>query len=178
MSLDAPAYIVSLQNNIRARPISWEGAVRAKTITDEDLKKIKAIDKVRKEQRKATIEGDVQTYTDLLLGNAEGTKSIFESAAKRPDILQYMLVLTGDLVDGMQIVDLYHEVAVVLTEHYRHSSPDTVAHQAHAPLQAILAAAEAVQQSGRPDTASHILGPIVTSITRRDCPAEVEWRDR
>lgn len=102
MSLDAPAYIVSLQNNIRARPISWEGAVRAKTITDEDLKKIKAIDKVRKEQRKATIEGDVQTYTDLLLGNAEGTKSIFESAAKRPDILQYMLVLTGDLVDGMQ----------------------------------------------------------------------------
>ena len=100
MSIDPPAYIVSLQNNIRARPISWEGAVRAKTITDEDLKKIKAIDKVRKEQRKATIEGDVQTYTDLLLGNAEGAKSIFESAAKRTDILQYMLVLTGDLIDG------------------------------------------------------------------------------
>lgn len=99
MSIDAPAYIVSLQNNIRARPISWEGAVRAKTITDEDLKKIKAIDKVRKEQRKQTIEGDVKTYTALLLGNGE-TKSIFESAAKRTDILQYMLVLTGDLVDG------------------------------------------------------------------------------
>lgn len=100
MSIDPPAYIVSLQNNIRARPISWEGAVRAKTITDEDLKKIKAIDKVRKEQRKAVIEGDVQTYTDLLLGNAQGAKSIFESAAKRTDILQYMLVLTGDLIDG------------------------------------------------------------------------------
>ena len=101
MSIDPPAYIVSLQNNIRARPISWDGAVRAKTITDEDLKKIKAIDKVRKEQRKATVEGDVQTYTDLLLGNAQGNKSIFESAAKRTDILQYMLVLTGDLIDGM-----------------------------------------------------------------------------
>lgn len=100
MSIDAPAYIVSLQNNIRARPISWEGAVRAKTITDDDLKKIKAIDKVRKEQRKATIEADVQTYTDLLLGNAEGSRSIFENAAKRTDILQYMLVLTGDLIDG------------------------------------------------------------------------------
>ena len=62
---------------------------------------IKAIDKVRKEQRKATIEGDVQTYTDLLLGNADGTKGIFDSAAKRPDILQYMLVLTGDLIDGV-----------------------------------------------------------------------------
>ncbi|KAF2162354.1 hypothetical protein M409DRAFT_27358 [Zasmidium cellare ATCC 36951] len=101
MSIDPPAYIVSLQNNIRARPISWEGAVRAKTITDEDLKKIKAIDKVRKEQRKAVIEGDVQTYTDLLLGNAERAKSIFESAAKRTDILQYMLVLTGDLIDDI-----------------------------------------------------------------------------
>ena len=100
MSLDPPAYILSLQNNIRARPISWEGAVRAKTITESDLKKIKAIDKVRKEQRKQTIESDVETYTTLLLGDTE-TKSIFESAAKRTDIIQYMLVLTGDLVDGM-----------------------------------------------------------------------------
>jgi V-type H+-transporting ATPase subunit H len=102
MSLDPPAYISSLQNNIRARPISWEGAVRAKTITEEDLKKIKAIDKVRKEQRKQTIEGDVKTYTQLLLGG-DNVKSIFESAAKRTDILQYMLVLAGDLVDGAQL---------------------------------------------------------------------------
>jgi len=100
MSLDPPTYILSLQNNIRARPISWEGAVRAKTITDSDLKKIKAIDKVRKEQRKQTIEGDIKTYTALLLGDGEA-KSIFESAAKRTDILQYMLVLTGDLIEGM-----------------------------------------------------------------------------
>lgn len=100
MSLDPPAYILSLQNNIRARPISWEGAVRAKTITESDLKKIKAIDKVRKEQRKQTIEAELDTYTALLLGNGE-TKSIFESAAKRTDILQYMLVLTGDLIEGM-----------------------------------------------------------------------------
>ncbi|KAK3720407.1 H(+)-transporting V1 sector ATPase subunit H [Vermiconidia calcicola] len=98
MSLDPPGYILSLQNNIRARPISWEGAVRAKTITDADLKKIKAIDKVRKEQRKQTIEADIPTYTALLLGDGE-TKSIFESAAKRTDIVNYMLVLTGDLID-------------------------------------------------------------------------------
>ena len=101
MSLDPPAYILSLQNNIRARPISWEGAVRAKTITDADLKKIKAIDKVRKEQRKQTVEAELDTYTTLLLGNGE-TKSIFEGAAKRTDILQYMLVLTGDLIEGAQ----------------------------------------------------------------------------
>ena len=100
MSLDPPTYILSLQNNIRARPISWEGAVRAKTITESDLKKIKAIDKVRKEQRKQTIASAVETYTALLLGDTEN-KSIFETAAKRTDIVQYMLVLTGDLVDGM-----------------------------------------------------------------------------
>lgn len=99
MSLDPPAYILSLQNNIRARPISWEGAVRAKTITDADLKKIKSIDKVRKEQRKQTIEQDTKSYVELLLGGS-GQQSIFEAAAKRQDIVQYMLVLTGDLIDG------------------------------------------------------------------------------
>ncbi|KAH7114495.1 vacuolar ATP synthase subunit H [Dendryphion nanum] len=100
MSLDPPTYIWTLQNNIRARPISWEGAVRAKTITDDDLKKIKSIDKVRKEQRKQTIESDVDSFVALLLGGS-GSQSIFEAAAKRVDIIQYMLVLTGDLIDDI-----------------------------------------------------------------------------
>jgi V-type H+-transporting ATPase subunit H len=100
MSLDPPAYILSLQNNIRARPISWEGAVRAKTITDADLQKIKAIDKVRKEQRKQVIEKDPDSYVDLFLGSGK-EQSIFQAAGKRPDIVQYMLVLAGDLIDGM-----------------------------------------------------------------------------
>ena len=98
-SLEPPTYISARQNNIRARPISWEGAVRAKTITDADLKKIKSIDKVRKEQRKQTIESDVDSFVTLLLGG-QGSPSIFEAAAKRQDIVQYMLVLTGDLIDG------------------------------------------------------------------------------
>ncbi|KAI9713789.1 MAG: H(+)-transporting V1 sector ATPase subunit H [Bogoriella megaspora] len=100
MSLDPPTYIVSLQNNIRARPISWEGAVRARTITDDDLKKIKSVDKVRKEQRRQTIEADPQSYRTLLLG-ADGTQSIFQTAFKRQDIIQYMLVLAGDIVDDI-----------------------------------------------------------------------------
>ena len=101
MSLDPPTYILSLQNNIRARPISWEGAVRAKTITDTDLKKIKSIDKVRKEQRKQTIESDTDSFVALLLGG-DDAQDIFQAAAKgkRQDIIQYMLVLTGDLIDG------------------------------------------------------------------------------
>ncbi|KAF1826553.1 ATPase, V1 complex, subunit H [Dissoconium aciculare CBS 342.82] len=100
MFLNPPEYLVTLQSNVRARPISWEGAVRAKTLSEADLKKIRSIDKVRKEQRKQTIEADVQVYTDLLLGN-DGNKSIFESAVKRTDIVQYMLVLTGDLIDDV-----------------------------------------------------------------------------
>nr|POE49277.1 v-type proton atpase subunit h [Quercus suber] len=100
MSLDPPAYILSLQNNIRGRSIAWEGAVRMKTITDDDLTRIKKIDKVRKEQRKQIVESDVKTYTTLFLGD-NGTKGIFESAAKRTDLLPYMLVLAGDLIDDI-----------------------------------------------------------------------------
>ncbi|KAG7006685.1 hypothetical protein G7Y79_00013g034570 [Physcia stellaris] len=100
MSLDPPPYLNSLQNNIRARPIPWEGAVRAGTITDNDLKKIKAVDKVRKEQRKQTVESDAKAYQSLLIGGDQG-KSVFESASKRADMIQYMLVLTGDLINDV-----------------------------------------------------------------------------
>lgn len=99
MSLDPPTYLSSLQNNIRARPIPWEGAVRAGTITDNDLKTIKAVDKVRKEQRRQTVESDVEAYQSLILGGTKG-KSVLESASKRADVIQYMLVLTGDLING------------------------------------------------------------------------------
>lgn len=100
MSLDPPTYLSSLQNNIRARPIPWEGAVRAGTITDNDLKIIKAVDKVRKEQRRQTVENDIESYQSLILGGDKG-KSVLESASKRADVIQYMLVLTGDLINGM-----------------------------------------------------------------------------
>ena len=100
MSLDPPTYLSSLQNNIRARPIPWEGAVRAGTITDNDLKTIKSVDKVRKEQRKQTVENDIESYQSLILGGDKG-KSVLESASKRADVIQYMLVLTGDLIKGM-----------------------------------------------------------------------------
>ena len=105
MSLDPPNYLNSLQNSIRARPIPWEGAVRAQTITERDLKKIKAVDKVRKEQRKQTVEGDIEGYKSLLLGGNNG-KSVLESASKRADVIQYILVLTGDLINGMTVIDV------------------------------------------------------------------------
>lgn len=101
MSLDPPTYLNSLQNNIRARPIPWEGAVRAGTITDNDLQRIKTVDKVRKEQRRQTVEADQNAYRSLLLGGGDGEKSVLESAAKRADVIQYMLVLASDLINGM-----------------------------------------------------------------------------
>ena len=102
MSLDPPTYLNSWQNNIRARPIPWEGAVRTGTITDNDLKRIKAVDKVRKEQRRQTVEADPEAYQVLLLGG-EGGKSVLESSTKRADIIQYILVLAGDLINGMPL---------------------------------------------------------------------------
>ena len=102
MSLDPPTYLNSLQNNIRARPIPWDGAVRTGTITDNDLKKIKAVDKVRKDHRRQTVEADIEAYQSLLIGGSKG-KSVLESAAKKADIIQYMLVLAGDLINGMTL---------------------------------------------------------------------------
>lgn len=100
MSLDPPTYLSSLQNNIRARPIPWDGAVRAGTISEDQLSKIRAVDKVRKDQRKQTVEADLDGYRALFVG-ANGTQSVLESAARRADVVQYILVLLSDLLDGM-----------------------------------------------------------------------------
>ena len=94
-----PPYLASLQNNIRARPIPWEGAVRAGNLAEEQLKKIKSVDKVRKEQRKQNIEGDLKGYATQLIGGKNGG-GVLEKATKRPEIVQYVLVLSNDLING------------------------------------------------------------------------------
>jgi V-type H+-transporting ATPase subunit H len=99
MSLDPPQYLSSLQNNIRTRPIPWDGAVRAGTISDDQLSKIRAVDKVRKDQRKQVIEGDLNGYRTLFVGG-DGKPSVLESASRRQDVVQYVLVLLGDLLEG------------------------------------------------------------------------------
>ena len=73
--------------------------MRAGNLTDDQLKKIKSVDKVRKEQRKQTIEKDVKSYSTLLVGGANGG-SVFDKVSKRTDILQYILVLATDLISG------------------------------------------------------------------------------
>ena len=68
-------------------------------MTEEQLKTIKSVDKVRKEQRKQTIENDPGTYATLLAGGEDGP-SVLEKAQKRQDIIQYILVLATDLISG------------------------------------------------------------------------------
>ncbi|KAI1657154.1 ARM repeat-containing protein [Daldinia decipiens] len=100
MSLDPPPYLGSLQNNIRQRPVPWDGAARAGTITEAQLAKIRAVDKVKREQRKQVVEGDLDGYRILFVGGP-GTTGVLESASKRSDVVQYILVLLSDLLEGV-----------------------------------------------------------------------------
>ncbi|KAI3331847.1 armadillo-type protein [Xylariaceae sp. AK1471] len=100
MSLDPPPYLGSLQNNIRQRPIPWDGAARAGTITEDQLAKIRAVDKVRKDQRKQVVESDLDGYRILFVGEL-GTPGVLESASRRSDVVQYILVLLSDLLQGV-----------------------------------------------------------------------------
>jgi hypothetical protein len=99
MSLDPPPYLGSLQNNIRQRPIPWDGAARAGTITENQLAKIRAVDKVRKEQRKQVVDSDLDGYRILFVGEP-GTPGVFETASRRSEVVQYILVLLSDLLQG------------------------------------------------------------------------------
>lgn len=100
MSLDPPTYLASLQSNIRQRPIPWDGAVRAGTLTEEQYAKIRAVDKAKKpEQRKEIVLGDVDGYRVLFVGD-EGKTNVLETAGKHANVIQYILVLLGDLLEG------------------------------------------------------------------------------
>jgi V-type H+-transporting ATPase subunit H len=100
MSLDPPTYLASLQINIRQRPIPWDGAVRAGTLTEEQLALIRAVDKVKRDARKETVEADLDGYSSLFVGGP-GKKSVLELAAQRQNVVQYILVLLSDLLESM-----------------------------------------------------------------------------
>jgi V-type H+-transporting ATPase subunit H len=100
MSLDPPTYLASLQSNIRQRPIPWDGAVRAGTLTEEHYNKIRAVDKAKKsDERKKIVDADVEGYRLLFVGGS-GKPSVLESAAQHANVIQYILVLLSDLLDG------------------------------------------------------------------------------
>lgn len=98
MSLDTPRYLAELFSNIRGRSIAWDAHVRAGLISDSDVKKIKAIDKVSKEKQASVVEKDVDGYASLVLGPQGALKKATDG--KRVDVVAYMLVLLGDLLEG------------------------------------------------------------------------------
>ncbi|KAF8469118.1 armadillo-type protein [Kalaharituber pfeilii] len=102
MSLEQQPY-EELCSMIRARPIGWEGYFRAHVITAEELEKIKAIavDKVSQERRIGIVEAEPDTYAKLFLGHGAESKGILgrSGGTRSGDIVQYVLVLMGDLLD-------------------------------------------------------------------------------
>lgn len=76
--------------------------MRAGTLTDDQLARIRAVDKVKRDVRKQTVESDLDGYRILFVGGP-GKKSVLESASKRQDVVQYILVLLSDLLDSMSL---------------------------------------------------------------------------
>lgn len=103
MSLEHQPY-EELCSNIRARPIGWDGYFRAHVITADELEKFKAIDKVTQERRIGIVERDPDAYARLFLGDGGSTAGILGRTGGRGgggDIVQYILVLMGDLLESM-----------------------------------------------------------------------------
>lgn len=101
MAFEQPTYLTALQSNIRTRPIPWDGAVRAGDVLDWQLALIRAVDKVKKDARSHAVQSSLERYRMLFIGGGAGKPSVLESAAKRVDIVQYILVLLGDLLEGI-----------------------------------------------------------------------------
>ncbi|KAK3904730.1 armadillo-type protein [Staphylotrichum tortipilum] len=170
MLLDPPAYLASLQSNIRQRPIPWDGAVRAGTLTDDQLARIRAVDKVKRDVRRQTVEADLDAYHILFVGGP-GHKSVLESAAKRHDVVQYILVLLNDLLDTVPAL----ATAILRTgDPYRHFLP-LLAHSANTedpiPLltSTVLASLLAASRDESPatlDKALPVIFSYLSSLTR------------
>ncbi|KAL8370299.1 hypothetical protein RB595_000605 [Gaeumannomyces hyphopodioides] len=101
MSLDPPPFLASLQNNIRQRPIPWEGAVRTGVLTDDQLKRIRAVDKAKPDARRQTVEADLDGYCALFVGEP-GKPSLLESSNNQSNynVVRNILVLLSDLLDA------------------------------------------------------------------------------
>ncbi len=88
LSLFSNAYVEELCNNVRNRPVPWEGYQRAGLFTEHDLASIKAIDKVGRSKRMETVQQNARKYASL-------TATLVH--ARRVDIIQWTCVVTSDL---------------------------------------------------------------------------------
>ncbi|KAK9477021.1 armadillo-type protein [Lipomyces japonicus] len=84
------AYLDEIIDNVRGRPIAWDGYVRAGIVTEEEASALKAVDKVSSFSRTTALKQGAEPY-------AKTFTSIF-SKTDRADVLQYSLVLAADLI--------------------------------------------------------------------------------
>jgi hypothetical protein len=73
--------------------------VRTGTLTEEHLAKIRAVERTKKDARAQIVEGDLDGYRILFVGD-EGKPGVLELAKKRTEVVQYILVLLSDLLDS------------------------------------------------------------------------------
>jgi len=142
MSLDTPRYLSELFSNIRGRSIAWEAHARAGLITDSDVEKIRAIDKVPKEKQVSVVEKDVDGYAALILAPEGALRKATDG--KRVDVVAYMLVLLGDLLEGVCNTFVYQSFE---------ASPDLIAK---------------TQGLGHPAMVNHVW--LTSSADRVRCP--------
>ncbi|ROT36968.1 vacuolar ATP synthase subunit H [Sodiomyces alkalinus F11] len=118
MLVDPPTYLASLQSNIRQRPIPWDGAVRAGTITEDQLARIRAVDKAKNpDVRKQIVEADLDGYCSLFLGD-NGKPGALQG--KNANVIHYLLVLLSDL---LQTVPALSKALLKTGEPYKNFLP-------------------------------------------------------
>ncbi|KAF5097059.1 hypothetical protein DV451_004001 [Geotrichum candidum] len=88
MEILSKFYLDEIQNNIRVRPIPWDGYIRINLLTPEDAVLIKSIEKQVKDKK--LVEGDVITFSATLVRLLSG--------ALREDVAKYLLGLASELV--------------------------------------------------------------------------------
>lgn len=73
--------------------------MRTGTLTEDQLAKVRAVERAKKDVRAQIVEGDLDGYRILFVGD-EGIPSVLELAKKRSEVVQYILVLLSDLLDS------------------------------------------------------------------------------
>jgi len=126
MSLDPPTVLASIQGSVRSRVVTipWQSLARSGILSEEHYTRITAIEKGKRDTRQQTVDNDLDGYRALFLG-APGKPSIFETASKNPNVVQYMLVFLSDLLDGKNCSFLF--TSQVTTAHPGFSEAKPVA---------------------------------------------------
>jgi V-type H+-transporting ATPase subunit H len=107
-------FLASLGDNIRARPIPWQGFQRAGLISEAQVSQITAIDKQPPHRKRELLDKESRAYAHLLME--------LVAKSKRVDLLQYTLVLMADLAQTSEAFGeaLAHEDAAPLVSLLHH----------------------------------------------------------